>query len=327
MRYPAPLRALAAAALLALAAQPLRAQDPLARGIALFNQRQWAAARRAVEPYAASHPRDARAAYWVGRTYLSERRPDEAVQWLERAVETDGRVAAYHLSLGNAYGLRAIGANVLRQAILARQAKSQFDRAVELSPDDLEARWGLMRYYMLAPGLLGGGVDGALEQAGEIRRRNPWRGMLAHDVVYRQVRDYPALVAELERGVRQFPDSTLPYFELIAAYELAGRTTAAFEPMEALLRRRPGMMPAYYQIGRLGALTGQRLDRAEQAMGLYLKYTPRRGEPALTYAHWRLGMIHERQGRREPARGEYRAALALDPANRQAREALARLGG
>jgi tetratricopeptide (TPR) repeat protein len=327
MKLPTPLRALAAAALLALFAHPLRAQDPLARGLGLFNQNQWAAARRAVAPYAASHPNDARAAFWMGRTFLSERRLDDAVEWLEKAVDLDGRVAAYHLSLGNAYGLQAMNANVLRQAILARRAKLQFDRAVELSPGDVDSRWGLMRYYMLAPGLLGGDVQKALDQAAEIRRRSPWRGMNAYAVVYNQVHDYPALVAEMERGVRQFPDSLGASFGLVSAYEAAGRPAAAFELLESLIRRRPDAMAAYYQLGRVGAVTGQRLDRAEQAMGRYLAHKPRAGEPPLAYAHWRMGMIYERQGRRDPARAEYRTAVALDPSNGQARAALTRLGG
>jgi tetratricopeptide (TPR) repeat protein len=295
--------------------------------MSLFGQGQYAAAQRAFAPYAASRPRDGRAAFWMGRSLLTQRKLDEAVEWLEKAVELDDRVAAYHLNLGNAYGLQAMGANLLRQAILARRAKGQFDRAVELAPNDLDARWGLMRYYVLAPGLLGGDVGKALEQAAEIRKRNPFRGMNAHAVVYSQVKDYPALIAELERGVRQFPDSLGVYFGLATAYETAGRPAASFDLLESLIRRRPNAMAAYYQLGRVGAVTGQRLDRAEQAMSRYLRFTPGPADPPLAFAHWRMGMIYERQGRREPAKAEYRSALALNPDNTQARAALTRLGG
>jgi tetratricopeptide (TPR) repeat protein len=321
------LRTLAAAGLLALTALPLRAQDPLARGMTLFGQGQYAAAQRAFAPYAASHPRDARAAFWMGRSLLTQRKLDDAVEWLEKAVELDDRQAPYHLNLGNAYGLQAMDANILRQAILARRAKGQFDRAVELAPGDLDARWGLMRYYVVAPGLLGGDVGKALGQAAEIAKRDPFRGMNAHALVYSQTKDYPALIAELERGVRQFPDSLGVWFGLATAYEAAGRPAASFELLEGLIRRKPNALAAYYQLGRVGAVTGQRLDRAEQAMTRYLQSRPGPADPPLTFAHWRMGMIYERQGRRDPAKAEYRTALALDPANAQARAALTRLGG
>ncbi|HYW06283.1 MAG TPA: tetratricopeptide repeat protein, partial [Longimicrobium sp.] len=143
-------------ALLVALAAPAAAQDPIARGVRLLEQRQYPAARRALEPYVQSHPRDARAAHYLARVHLEERNPDAAIELLERAVALDGRQSVYHLHLGNAYGVKAMGANPIRQALLARKAKSEFERAVELAPGNVDARWGLMRFHMRAPGLLGG---------------------------------------------------------------------------------------------------------------------------------------------------------------------------
>jgi cytochrome c-type biogenesis protein CcmH/NrfG len=49
-------------------------------------------------------------------------------------------------------------------------------KAIQLNPDDLDAREGLMRYYAQAPWPLGSN-DQAKVQAGEIARRNPARGV------------------------------------------------------------------------------------------------------------------------------------------------------
>ncbi|HET6763265.1 MAG TPA: tetratricopeptide repeat protein [Longimicrobiaceae bacterium] len=327
MPYRRIARTLAAAALLMAAAAPLRAQDPLARGIALFNQRQWAPARRAMQPYAASHPRDARAAYYIGRTYLSERTMDPAVEWLEKSVALNGRVADYHVSLANAYGLQAMNANLLGQAILARKARGEFDAAVALDPANLDAHRGLMRYYMLAPALLGGSTDRARQEAEEIRRRSPWEGAEAFAELHRQAGDLAAATREYEALVRSYPDSVGAYVRLARSYEQMKRPQSSVEVFERLLRRQPRSYPAYYQIGRLGAVSGQGLDRAEELLQRYVRHVPTGGEAPLTYAHWRLGMVYEKQGKRDLARAAYRSAVALDPRNREAQAALARLGG
>ncbi|HEX8695751.1 MAG TPA: tetratricopeptide repeat protein [Longimicrobium sp.] len=319
-------RILAAAVLLALFAPPLLAQDPIARGVRLFEQGQYAAARRAIEPYAQSHPRDARAAYYVGLTHLSERDVDRAVEWLERAVVLDGRSADHHLNLGNAYGLKAMRASVIRRALLARKAKTEFEAAVSLAPNSVEARWGLMRFYMLAPGVLGGGRERALEQAGEIRRRNAYAGVYAHAAVYREQDDLAAAARELEAGLRHFPDSVGLYVGLGNTYEQMQRLDASVGVFERLMQRQPQEMTAYYQLARLSVLTGNQMERGAVLLRRYLRHTPRAGEPPLSAAHWRLGMIYEREGKLDQARASYRAALTLDPDFKPAQESLAKLG-
>jgi tetratricopeptide (TPR) repeat protein len=67
---------------------------------------------------------------------------------------------------------------------------------------------------------------------------------------------------------------------------------------------------------------GQRLEVAEQALGAYLAYAPRHGEPSHAAAHYRLGTIHARRGDVARARAAYEAALALDPGLAPARTAL-----
>jgi tetratricopeptide (TPR) repeat protein len=131
---------------------------------------------------------------------MADRRFDEAADAFERAAKQQQGSAVYHFWLGQAYGAQAQQANVLRQPSLARRTKQEFERAVQLDPDYLDARAGLMQFYLLAPGLMGGSVDKAREQAAEVRRRDPYRGaFLAASIAQRQkdvagaMREYQAI--------------------------------------------------------------------------------------------------------------------------------------
>ncbi|HET6229944.1 MAG TPA: tetratricopeptide repeat protein [Longimicrobiaceae bacterium] len=312
---------------LASLAAPLHGQDAVARAQRIYMTRQYAAARRALEPYARSHPNDARAAFWMGRTYLSQKNADSALVWLQKAVELDARPSDYHLHLGNALGLKGLQSNMLRQAILARQAKAEFERAVEIAPRNVDAHLGLMRFYLLAPGILGGDMDKALAEAGAVKRVDAYVGALAAASVQKARGDVAALTAEYEAALRRFPDSTALYIGLGNTYDGQKRFTDEVALYERFIRRRPDVMVPYYQLGRIAAVTGQGLDRGAAALQRYLQSKPVGSDPSLAAAHWRLGMVYARQARRDQARAEYRAALAIVPNFPEARASLAQVGG
>ena len=72
-------------------------------------------------------------------------------------------------------------------------------------------------------------------------------------------------------------------------------------------------------------MSGQRLERATEALEAYLQTTPGRNDPSLAAAHWRLGMVHEKRQDRQRAKAEYESALRLDPTFKPATESLRKL--
>lgn len=159
------------------------AQGGIEAGVRLFENGQFAAARRVFASAVRDNPHDAVAAFYLGRTFFAEENYDHAVRWLEQAVERDGGNAEYHLWLGRAYGHQAMRASVWRQFFLARKVKAHFEKAVELDPDNTAARLDLVEYYLKAPGFLGGSAEKARAQAEEIKRRDAERGREAEEML------------------------------------------------------------------------------------------------------------------------------------------------
>lgn len=265
------------------------------------------------------------ASFAAGCLALADGRAADAERHFRRLVEGGSPGASAHYWLGRAYGEQAQRANPLRQASLARRTKGEFERAVQLDPDYVDAREGLMQFYLRAPGVMGGSEAKAREQAQEIARRNRYRGGLALAVVSTRRKDLAGAAREYEQLAAQFPDSSAPWTQLAALHAQQRQWDQAFATIERMQRAQPASMPAQYALGRLAAESGMQLERGEQALRRYLTHQPRPNEPPLANAHWRLGAILERQGRPELARAEYRTAVRLDPALRPAREALAKL--
>ena len=72
-----------------------------------------------------------------------------------------------------------VQASIFSQMSLASKTKTQFDEAVRLDPNYLDARRALMEYYMMAPALIGGSEAKAIDEANEIKKRDPQRGNYA----------------------------------------------------------------------------------------------------------------------------------------------------
>jgi len=266
-----------------------------------------------------------RALFLRGCRLLAEQKFGPAGGEFEKAIRTDPENAVYHFWFGRATGEQAQRANPIRQPGLARRTKGEFERAVALDSTYISPREGLLRYYLAAPGFLGGSIDKARAEAEAIRKINAYRGALALANVAFAAKDTGGVIRAHEGLVAEFPDSITSYFTLLNVQVVRKQWAAAWAIAGKLEKLRPELPTVRYAIGRAAAESGEQLDRGESALREYLRHTPLPNEPSLAAAHWRLGMIAERRGDIAAARQAYQTAAATDPNFKPAKEALSRL--
>lgn len=278
---------------LLLTALPAFAADQALRDQvdALFKQRQWAQAQAVLEKAAVAAPQDAETRVLLGQAHLAQGHNEEAVSALEKAAELDPKSSNYQRLLGDAYGASAIKAGMLGKISFARKCKAAYDRAVELNPSNLDARWSVMEYCRQAPSIAGGGMPGAYAQAEEIRKLDPARGRVA----------------------------------LATLYVSEKKMVEAFGLFDEALAANPDDYAALYQLGRLCAMTGQRLDQGLELLRRCLTMTPPPGQPGPAPVNWRIGNLLEKKGDKPGAQAAYEAAIAADAGFVRAIEDLRRL--
>ena len=320
------MRQLITALCLALAlAAPLAAQNAADEGVRLFTGGRFDDARVQLAAAAKADPRNATAAFYLGRIELAEGDGERAAEWLERATRIDPASSQYQYWLGNAYGRQAVRAGRLKQARLAGRIRGALERSVELDPNNLDARSALLQYYVIAPGFMGGSMGKARAQAREITSRSALRGRIAKGVIAERNKEVALAQREYEAAVAAAPDSAIGYTVLGDLYRRTGKYDQAFATFARMQKVLPQEAAALYLIGRTSAVSGERLDEGAAALRGYLAARRRDTDPPLASAHFRLATILEKQGRRDEARGEYQATLRLDPEQKEAREGLARV--
>ena len=105
--------------------------------------------------------------------------------------------AAAHYRRGVELGEAAEKANIFRRASLARQTRIEFEQAVALDPNFIDARVALVEYYLRAPHFLGGSEQKAIAQAHEIMKRDAAEGHRAFAQIYEHQKQHDKAVTEL----------------------------------------------------------------------------------------------------------------------------------
>ncbi len=260
-----------------------------------------------------------------GRQALRQGDAGKAVELLEQAVAQQPNNAEYHYWLGSAYGTLAQSAGMFKQVSLARKTKAEFERAVQLDPNNIDARSGLLDYYSIAPGLMGGDMDKALLEAAEIRKRDVLAGHRAFARVYMRQKKPDLARKEYVAAVTALPNSAKAHYFYAGFLINEKNYKNALDEIETALRLDPAYMPLYYRLGQLSGIAGTNFGRGEEALKKYLAHQPAEEEPPLARAWYWLGAIQEKEGRKADAKKSYQTALRLMPGARDITEALKRV--
>ena len=306
-------------------------------------------ARALVAQRLAADPSDAEALWLMSRVTMAFGDPKAALPLAERALALDGRNARYHLQVAELCGQMAQKAGLLAGMSLGKRFRREADAALALDPGLNDARDDLMEFFWQAPGIAGGDKRKAQALADSILARDPVRGDLAHARLCLQRKDSTAAEAFYHHAAEVGPTSFAAQIAAASFYGSSSqrnwdrvaqyaRTALALDPRRAggyvvlaglyahlgrmaeldslLLRAKanvPDDLTPVYAAGRTLLDDGRDLERAARCFRAYLEVEPDGFAPTLAHAHWRLGLVLEKEGRRGEALAELETAVRLKP--------------
>jgi len=269
----------------------------------------------------------ARAAYVEGRAALQTQRIGDAIKAFQKAIALDSLSSDYHVWLGNAHLRDLMAASFIRKGVIARRILPEYDRAVALNPKSLFAADARLGFYLNAPAMVGGGMDKAKAEAARIRALSVYRGGFAQAEVDEKEGSAGKAEADYRELMRAYPDSSEPIVSLALLLQTKSRYAEAFTVIDERLARFPNDTMVNYQLGRVAAISGKELSRGEAALRKFLTLLGTTDAQSQAAGHYRLGMIHEKQGDANAARSDYDRAIELNPHSDEAIAARKKLGG
>jgi len=253
---------------------------------------------------------DAESSNLLCRAYFALENWDRAESSCKKAVSLDPENSRYHLWLGRVYGEKADRVNFLSAASLAGKVRGEFERAVQLNPNDVDARLDLAEFYLEAPGIVGGGEDKAREEALAIAAINPAR----EHWVYARIAEKRKDSATAEREYHQYIDLSKGDAEAWLNLVLFLRRQKRYDDMERALvklSQAPLSKPdVLVEAAEILYRAGRKYPFATELLHRYLDSGPVEAAPAFK-ARYLLGLLLEKQGDKAGAAQEYRASLSL----------------
>ena len=256
----------------------------------------WADAEKELIEIIGRNGNSVRAHYLLADIYFSEidmgRRMhwDEAEDHAKKTVELDGANVENLMLLGRIMGIKARDGSKLSAIGRAKTAKGSFEKAVELEPDNLQARIRLVKFHLNAPGIAGGNKDEARRQAETIAKIDPVEGHYSKADIYELLeKDFRNAELELEAAIALNPDESKPYYMYANFCSRRDMIERAESLMVALSAIEPSASGPLFNIGSYH----ERAERWDAAARHYEKLadvdTTRRD------ALMRLGFLYEGQ--------------------------------
>jgi tetratricopeptide (TPR) repeat protein len=328
----------------------------------LMEAGHWKRVRAQVMQRAQANPSDADLAYLLSRVKQAFGDLDGAMELAEKAIALDGRKPEYHSTLAQVCVQKAQFAGMFKALGLAHRFQREAQAVLDLDPKSVDAREGLVDFYLEAPGIAGGDKKKARVRADELVQIDAVKGYLALANIAQHEKDATRQEAALLQAVKANPKNYEAQAGLASYYASDG--VKKYEPAEkqvreALIKIDPGRSGAYailaivyakqgragdldallaqaeksvpddlgpyYQAGRALLLDGKDFARAERYFRKYLTQEPEGFQPRWGAAHWRLGLVLEKQGRKSEAVAELRAAVQLEPQLDEAKKDLKRM--
>lgn len=274
---------------------------------------------------ALSNREDAESLNQLSRVYYAMERWDEAVKYGERAVSLDSNNADYHLWLGREYGRKAGEANPLAAAGLARKAKNEFERAVQLDPTNVSARVDLAQYYTEAPSVMGGGLDKARQQAEQVARYDLGKAHLVLARVAEKGKQYGEAEAQYREAIKSAKNPADMWVQLAAFYRERGRFDDMQKAVQSAMAQPNKPAESYFDAATELYLGSRDFSGAVQYLQRYLSSGALVESAPAFRAHYLMGQLNEKMGNNGAAASEYTASLALASGYGPARRALSRV--
>lgn len=322
---------LSALALL-LAASPAFAQSTDADFAPLAKARKTTELAALARERALQNPKDDVALwYWVRSTGGDASLRTDLTARAEACVAALPQSAHCHSALGGLYGQAATSGGMAAGMKLAGRIKESFLKAVELAPRNFAMRRDLNQFYLQAPGIAGGSVRKAIQNADAFAQIDAPRGQLLRAEVHAYEKEFPqaeALLAGIKPGAdadlaQSLQASTVSLGFALMEADAAPRAQKAFERAAAL--EGAASVESLAQLGLGRALLAQsQTDAAIAALERALQLDPK------SLAHYRLGQAYQARGDGAKARASYKQFLlqvSQGKAADDARQRLASLGG
>jgi len=131
----------------------------------LLQNNKLSEAKSTLEKMISNDKNNAEAHFYLGKTLIRMKEFEDASDEFETAIKINWNNADYHFWFAQAMGQDAVNSSIFTKIKLAPKIKDEYMKTVQISPTHIQGRIGLIGFYRMAPGIMGGSMEKAYSEA------------------------------------------------------------------------------------------------------------------------------------------------------------------
>jgi len=162
----------------------------------LYYQEKYTLAKPIFIEFLKENPNHLKAIEYLGDIEGKSESWDKAMFYYEKLKCLKPKEANYYYKFGGCLGMKAKECNKFKALGMIGDIKTSFEKAIELNPNHIEARWALIELYLQLPGIIGGSERKAQKYSNELMKISPVDGYLSKG----HIAEYFARYKEAEKN-------------------------------------------------------------------------------------------------------------------------------
>ena len=196
----------------------MQAQTNLEKAEAYFKSGKFVQALPLFVDLLSENPNNIQTLEYLGDIHGSLKNWDKAISYYKKLKTLKPTEANYHFKYGGVLGMKAKDANKFAALGMLPEVKKSFEKAIELNPKHIQARWALVELYIQLPGIAGGSERKARKYSDELLAISPVDGYLSKGRIEVYFENYDKAEVQLLKAY-EIGNSKTTYLKLYDLYQ------------------------------------------------------------------------------------------------------------
>ena len=167
----------------------------------LFEAGKYDQAKPVFESFLKENPSHLKTIEYLGDIAGHTQSWDKAIGYYKKLKQLKPNEANYYYKYGGVLGMKAKESNKLVALGMIGEVKESFEKAIELNPKHIEARWALVMIYIQLPGIVGGSETKAIKYSNELLKLSPVDGYLSRGQIDEHFKRYAAAEQQYKKAI------------------------------------------------------------------------------------------------------------------------------
>lgn len=270
--------------------------------IILFNESHYSQAKPLFEGAIVNAYTRNEALYYLGRIALQEGDIDKARHYLDQSVDLEPNTSDEYYWLAVSYGELARDANIFKQAAYASKVQKYYQLAVDSDPKNIAARRGLFLFYVIAPSVMGGGIDKAEKLLSDIRQLSPVDADIEQLDWYGRKKENEKQLQQATFLLSTYPNSAEALFKAGHTFRNQQKMDSAITAFEfasklpITIQNRMFVEASIFQFGETCQWVGVRTDDAIASIEKYMAIKAEVKNAERNLLRWTLAKLYYQKG-------------------------------